>query len=256
MHNVSDATAPSPTILFEDEHILVINKPAGLVVHGDGRTDEPSVADWALEYHPRMRNVGEPWTSQTGEAIPRPGIVHRLDRETSGVMVMAKTHESFALLKEQFQERRVRKTYRAFVYGAMKEGEGAIDRPIGKSKSDFRKWSAQPGSRGALRDAHTAWERLGVTTEGHERYAYLALRPITGRTHQLRVHLKAIHHPIVCDTLYAPKRPCALGFTRLALHAHTLTVALPTTGEERVFEAPLPEDFIRAEKMVAFTGAA
>lgn len=227
-----------PTVIHEDADILLIDKPAGLVVHGDGRTKEFSVADWVLERYPELVEVGEPWTSPQGEVIARPGIVHRLDRDTSGVMLIAKTQKSFEYLKEQFQERTIKKTYRAFVYDALKEEKGEIDRPIGKSKSDFRKWSAQPGSRGVQREAFTAWEVLGEVEESGKTYSYLNLVPTTGRTHQLRVHLKAIHHPIVCDGLYAPKRECALGFTRLALHAHTIT--LP---DGRVFEAPLPEDF-------------
>tara|TARA_B100000745_G_scaffold110507_1_gene70937 strand:+ start:2944 stop:3690 length:747 start_codon:yes stop_codon:yes gene_type:complete len=242
MQNANDDTASSPTIIFEDDDILIIDKPAGLVVHGDGRTEEPSVADWVLENYPELKEVGEPWMNQEGQMIPRPGIVHRLDRNTSGVMVLAKTQEVFEFLKEQFQERNVKKTYRAWVYGAMKEDEGEIDRPIGKSKKDFRKWSAQPGSRGEQREAHTAWRLLETREEGGEKYSLLELRPTTGRTHQLRVHLKAIHHPIVCDKLYAPRRKCTFGFGRLALHAHTITL-LAKGNKEQKFEAPLPADF-------------
>ena len=242
MQNETDAVGNNIQIVHEDEHILVINKPAGLVVHGDGRTEEASLSDWIVENYPALKDVGEPWTNQEGKVIPRPGIVHRLDRDTSGIMVIAKTQETFEFLKEQFQERGVKKTYRAFVYDAFKEMDGEIDRPIGKSKSDFRKWSAQPGSRGVQREAHTAWEVLGAVTENNKNYTYLELRPTTGRTHQLRVHLKAIHHPIVGDALYAPKRGNALGFKRLALHAHTLTI--PTDGgEPQTFTAELPDDF-------------
>ena len=240
--NENEDMENKPDIIFEDENILVINKPAGLVVHGDGRTKEESVASWICKKYPKLKKIGEPWVNPKGEEIPRPGIVHRLDRDTSGVMVIAKTQKSFEFLKEQFQERNIKKTYRAFVYGALKEEKGEIDRPIGKSKTDFRKWSAQPGSRGVQREAHTAWKLLeGIGSKG-EMYSYLELAPTTGRTHQLRVHLKAIHHPILCDKLYAPKRECALGFDRLALHSHTITV--PSQDEkEQLFEAPLPIDF-------------
>lgn len=235
----------NPTIIFEDAEILVLNKPAGLVVHGDGRTDEATLADWLVRERPELEHVGEPWTAPDGTVVPRPGIVHRLDRDTSGVLLVAKTQVAFEMLKEQFQEREVKKTYRAFAYDAFKETEGEIDRPIGKSKGDFRKWSAQPGSRGVQREAHTAWKVLGTIEEKGETYTYLELCPTTGRTHQLRVHLKAIHHPIVCDSLYAPKRPCALDFSRIALHAHSITLTL-SDGEEKTFEAPLPKDFERA----------
>jgi len=235
----------NPTIIFEDEHILVINKPAGLVVHGDGRTEEASVGDWVTSLYPEIQKVGEPWVNEKGETLYRPGIVHRLDRETSGVMVIAKTQESFEFLKEQFQTRTVHKTYRAFAYDVFKEEEGEIDRPIGKSKGDFRKWSAQPGSRGVLREAHTEWKVLRAIEVSGKTYTYLELTPTTGRTHQLRVHLKAIHHPIVCDKLYAPKHPCALGFKRLALHAYTLEIP-NEGGGVKTFEAPLPDDFKHA----------
>lgn len=235
----------NPTIIYEDADILVIDKPAGLVVHGDGRTEEETLSDWLVSKYPAIQKVGEPWVNQKGETILRPGIVHRLDRETSGVMVIAKTQKQFEFLKEQFKEHAVQKTYRAFAYDTFKEEKGEIERPIGKSKGDFRKWSAQPGSRGILRDAHTSWVVLESLTVSGKIYTYLELTPKTGRTHQLRVHLKAIHHPIVCDGLYAPKRGTALGFKRLALHAHTLT--LPRRkGDPVTFEAPLPEDFIHA----------
>ncbi|MAJ97432.1 MAG: hypothetical protein CMI56_02350 [Parcubacteria group bacterium] len=235
----------NPIVIHEDEDMLVINKPVGVVVHGDGRTKESTVADWLVAEYPYIQNVGEPWENEKGETILRPGIVHRLDRETSGVMVIAKTQESFEFLKEQFKQRTIKKTYRAFAYDTFKENEGEIDRPIGKSKSDFRKWSAQPGSRGVQREAYTAWEVLKTVENKGEIFTYLNLTPTTGRTHQLRVHLKAIHHPIVCDKLYAPKRACALGFERLALHAYSLEVP-DEQGTTRTFEAPLPTDFVKA----------
>ena len=236
-------------IIFENDEMLVVNKPAGLLVHGDGRGEEVTLADWLLEQYPNLTEVGESWENEKGEVIPRPGIVHRLDRETSGVMVVAKTQETFVHLKKQFQERLVRKTYHAFVWGALKEEEGEIDRPITKSKSDFRLWSAQPGGRGVARKAHTSWRLLGhMTSENNEEIAYVELAPTTGRTHQLRVHMKALHHPIVCDSLYAPKRGCALGFERLALHAYTLVLE-DAHGTEHTFTAEFPEDFERADAL-------
>src|SRR3989344_63308 len=103
-------------ILYEDADVLVINKPASLITHSDGRTKEDSVAAWMLKHYPRLADVGESWTSPQGEIVPRPGIVHRLDRTTSGVMILAKTPSAHAFLKAQFQGRAVEKTYRAFVY--------------------------------------------------------------------------------------------------------------------------------------------
>ena len=228
-------------ILYEDEHFLVINKPAGLIVHSDGRTKEKTLADVLMEKYPDIKEVGEVWTTPEGEKIYRPGIVHRLDRDTSGVLIIARDQETFLFLKEQFKNRNVEKKYHAFVYGNIKEDSGVIDKLIGKSKKDFRQWSAQPGSRGIQREAVTEFT---VLKRGGE-YAYLELSPKTGRTHQLRVHLKAIHHPIVCDKLYAPNRPCALGFSRVALHARYITFPDPK-GKVITVEAPLPEGFQNA----------
>ena len=243
-------------ILYEDTDVVVINKPAGLMTHGDGRvakagrTARETVADWHVSRVPTVAGVGEPLVLPDGTMLSRPGVVHRLDAETSGVLILAKNPEAFAHLKQQFHDRLARKTYRAFVYGAVRDAHGVIDRPIGRSAKDFRLRSAQRGARGKLRDARTHWERLAVGSD----YSYLSLAPETGRTHQLRVHCKAINHAIVGDRLYAPKRveadSEALGFSRLALHAYELELELPT-GERRRFIAPLPEDFLRAEARLA-----
>jgi 23S rRNA pseudouridine1911/1915/1917 synthase len=167
--------------------------------------------------------------------------VHRLDRDTSGAVVLAKDQETFLYLKDLFQKREVSKVYDAFVYGSVKNDRGAIDRPIGKSKKDPRRRVAGRGARGALRDAVTQYRVLarggGAT--------HLELRPKTGRTHQIRVHMKAIGHPVVCDALYAPQMPPLLGFERLALHAHSLSFIHPD-GREITIEAPLPQDFLSA----------
>lgn len=235
-------------IIYENEEVVVVNKPAGLVVHSDGKTDEPTLADWALEKFPEIKDVGEP-AEYDGKIIARPGIVHRLDRETTGVIVLAKTQDSFLNLKKQFQNREIQKTYNAFVYGKMKETKGVIDRPIGKSKSDFRKWlapskiegSGARGARGMLREAVTHYKVLKTNDD----FSFVEINPKTGRTHQIRVHFKAINYPVVCDKLYAPKRECALGFERLALHARSLTFRLQS-GEIITAEADFPKDFENA----------
>ena len=221
--------------------MLVINKPAGLVVHSDGKTAEPNVCDWLLEMYPDTKEVGEPWTSPDGTTMYRPGIVHRLDRDTSGVLVIAKTQESYLSLKAQFQNRETRKTYNAFVYDFMKEEGGIIDRPIGRSKGDFRQWTAQRGARGEMREAVTEYKVLKSSKD----VSYVEVSPKTGRTHQIRVHFKAINHPVVCDALYAPKKPHLLGFERLALHASKIEIK-DLKGELISVEAPLPQDFLEA----------
>lgn len=232
-------------ILYEDETLLALNKPAGLIVHSDGRTREPTLADWLMEKYPDIKKVGEPWRAINGTIIWRPGIVHRLDRDTSGAIIIAKTSEAFDFLKKQFQERRVKKTYRAFVYGIIKSETEVINKPIGRSKSDFRKWSAEYGARGDKREAVTTCK---VLQRGKEA-TYIEAYPETGRTHQIRVHLKAIGHPIIHDILYAPKGKDILGFSRTALHSFSIDVV---THAQKVLhiEAPLPEDFKMAEKLL------
>jgi 23S rRNA pseudouridine1911/1915/1917 synthase len=233
-----------PTIIYEDNDVLVINKPAGLIVHSDGRTTEPSVAEWVLEHYPALKDVGESWASPQGEIVPRPGIVHRLDRTTSGVLIIAKTQEVHAFLKAQFQGRTIEKVYDAIVYGHPKEDGGVIAMEIGRTKTDPRRWSAQHGKKGKLRAAITEWKVLkrGIDAESGEKVTHIEARPKTGRTHQIRVHLKAIHHPIICDALYAEGKPCLLGFMRPALHARSLTVVLPS-GERKTFVVPTPSEF-------------
>ena len=239
-------TSNQINIVYEDKQVLVINKQAGLMVHGDGRSNETTLSDILIEKYPEMKEIGEPWESQDGKVIYRPGIVHRLDKDTSGVLVIARDQGTYLHLKEQFQKRKIRKVYNAFAYGNIKEEEGVIDKPIGKSRKDFRQWSAQPGARGSKRDAVTEYR---ILARGKD-VVFLELSPKTGRTHQLRVHLKAIHHPIVCDSLYAPKRDCLLGFERVALHAKSIDFSLPSEEEIRI-EAPFPQDF---EKAIALLG--
>ena len=232
-------------ILYEDADICVVTKPSGVTVHKDGFREEETLADWFAMAYPASAGVGEPLTLSNGTIVDRPGIVHRLDKETSGVIVLAKHQEAFLYLKDQFQNRIPKKEYRAFVWGKFKDEKGSITLPIGRSRGDFRKRSAEFGAKPPLRDAHTDYS---VLKNGKE-YAYLALTPKTGRMHQLRVHLKAQSHPIICDRLYAPKKECVLGFERLALHAHRLSLTLPS-GKEQTFEAPLPETFVSAETLL------
>ncbi|HZS43184.1 MAG TPA: RluA family pseudouridine synthase [Candidatus Paceibacterota bacterium] len=231
-------------LIYEDKNLIILNKPSGLVVHSDGKTKEGSVAEWLLEKYPEIKEVGEPWRTPIGEIIYRPGIVHRLDRETSGVLIVARNQETFFYLKNLFQTRAVSKIYNAFVYGLMKEKDGTIDRPIARSRKDFRLWSAQRWARGQAREAITNYQVL-KEKDVKGGVSFLEVRPETGRTHQIRVHLKAINHPVVCDKLYAPKRESLLGFERLALHARSIEFKTET-GEVIKAEAPFPPDFERA----------
>jgi 23S rRNA pseudouridine1911/1915/1917 synthase len=235
----------TPIIIFEDDNLIVLDKPSGLLVHHDGRDNEYTLTDWLLEKYPDMKGVGEPLmirNRKEEKEIDRPGIVHRLDKDTSGVMVVAKNQETHAFLKQQFQERSVTKTYICVVWGNIKEGKGTIDVPIGKSKRDFRQWQAGSSSRGLLRDAQTSFEVLNRIQENGEYFAVCRVFPKTGRTHQIRVHMKYKHHPLVGDILYAPSKPLVLGFSRLALHAESLKISLPS-GEEKTFYSELPQEF-------------
>lgn len=240
-------------VLFEDEHAVVINKPVGLMVHNTGHTEEPTVVDWFLSKYPSAKGVGEIQLSQKGVPLERSGVVHRLDKETSGVMILAKNQDSFTHLKAQFHDRQVKKEYRAFVYGAVREKWGTIDRPIGRSTKDFRLRSAQHGARGMLRPSVTLWECIGQGRYKDEPFSYMKLKPKTGRTHQIRVHLQAIGRPIVGDVLYSKQEMSQsnnLGFDRLALHAHIIEVILYKGQMER-FIAPVPQMFEEAAERIA-----
>ncbi|MFH0846289.1 MAG: RluA family pseudouridine synthase [Patescibacteria group bacterium] len=227
--------------IFENDEVVVVNKPTGLMVHGDGRSLEKTLEDWFIENYPESKEVGESIILQNGEEIKKSGIVHRLDKETSGVLILAKTQESFLNLKTQFQNKEVKKIYNVFVWGRMKNDEGVIDRPIGRSGKDFRQWSAQRGARGTLREAVTEYKVL----QKNDEFSFLEVNLKTGRTHQIRVHMKAINYPVVGDKLYAPKRDMALGFERLALHSRSVEFVL-LNGYKIEIKSDLPEDFKKA----------
>jgi 23S rRNA pseudouridine1911/1915/1917 synthase len=222
-------------ILYEDTNIVVINKPAGLVTHSDGRTKEETAEDWFREKYSADTDKGS-----TEVKLERP-YVHRLDRDTSGVLIFAKNEKAYDFLRKAFTDREVKKTYLALVYGIPKEKKGVIDFDIGRSRKDFRLRSAQPKAKGHLRQAITRYEVIGEYGE----YALLKVNPETGRTHQIRVHLKAINHPIVGDSLYAPNRPHTLGISRLGLHAYKIDLPLPS-GSRALVTAPIPSDLAPA----------
>ena len=236
----------SKNVLYEDNDIVVLDKPAGLVVHPDGRTIEPSVSGWFGEKYPESRDVGE----KLGN-IERPGVVHRIDRETSGVLLLAKTKIGYQVLKEQFQKREIEKIYHLFVYGNLKDDQGTIDLPIGRGGGNFRKWEARPArlasesvtGGGEKREAVTYYRVIKRSDD--ESSTFVEAKPKTGRTHQIRVHFKALHHPVVCDRLYASNKPCLLGFNRLALHARQITFR-DVSGSSHSVSVNYPEDFQKA----------
>jgi 23S rRNA pseudouridine1911/1915/1917 synthase len=233
----------SEKILYEDSDILVLNKPAGLVVHPDGRTVEPSVSEWFVKTYPESKDVGESIEKTSGEVIERAGVVHRIDRDTSGILLLAKTKEGHAALKEQFMNREVEKFYHLFVHGNVKDDRGTINLPIGRSVGDFRRWTTNKGARGEKREAITYFEVLKRSSD--KTFTFVEAKPKTGRTHQIRVHFQAIHHPVVGDKLYASGKPALLGFERLALHAKQITFKT-VSGQKVTIEAPYPDDFRQA----------
>jgi 23S rRNA pseudouridine1911/1915/1917 synthase len=238
----------SKHIIYEDSDIIALDKPSGLVVHPDGRTEEESASAWFSVAYPESREVGESikikaTTFRPEATIERPGVVHRIDRDTSGVLLLAKTVKGFEVLKEQFQNREIKKIYHLFIYGVLKDDHGTINLPIGRSASNFRKRSAQRGAKGDKREAITHFQTLKYSSD--KSVSFMEARPETGRTHQIRVHFQALHHPVVCDRLYALRKPCLLGFNRLALHARSITFQDVNGGQHSVL-AKYPEDFQRA----------
>jgi len=227
-------------ILFEDDSLLVLNKPAGLVVHPSAGHEEHTLVN-ALLYHCRdaLSGIG---------GVARPGIVHRLDKETSGCLVVAKNDETHLALSKQFSERRVKKIYNAIVCGELARDSGEIRAAIARHPSHRKRMAARDDDSG--RAAHTRWrmlERLKAAT-------FVEAQIFTGRTHQIRVHFEFIGHPLVGDETYGVRQNKKFaGLTgyvapRVLLHAHELSFIHPRTDEEMNFEAPMPKDFRDALK--------
>lgn len=229
-------------ILYEDKNILVINKPSGIMVHADGRNKEKTISDFFIQKYPKAKNVGESIFVNNKE-IKKPGIVHRLDKDTSGVLLLAKNSKAFEFLKEQFINHQIKKIYEIIVSGWVKNDRGIIDKPIGRSPSDFRRRLAGRGARGELKEAITEYKVLKrfTDTKGNK-YTFLEIKLKTGRTHQIRVHMKFLNYPVICDSLYNPKGFCPKKLGRLALHAKI--IEFKNLNEEIIkIEAPLPKEF-------------
>lgn len=225
-------------VVHEDRDFLVLDKPAGIAVHGGAGVRSETVVDWLVRKYPEVKKVGDPSTS-SGQAIERPGIVHRLDKDTSGVLLVARNQKSFEALKHLFKERKVEKTYLALVAGAPKKKSGVIDAPIGRSVRQPTKRAI--GQRAAgLRAARTAYRVL----EAFGGYALLAVKPKTGRMHQIRVHLASLGHPVAGDRIYGGGKVVLKGLGRQFLHAASLSFSYPE-GRRWHFEASLPDDLAK-----------
>lgn len=231
------------TILFEDENLLAVNKPSGLVVHADGRTQEATLTDWIKEKYPKLEDVGEPLKIGTGETIKRWGIVHRIDRETSGLILVAKNQKTYVFIKEQFLNREIEKFYHLIVYGDVRYDEGIINLPIGRHKSDFRKRATGKVVRGETREATTYYKTLARK----EKVSLVQANPKTGRTHQLRVHFADTGHPIIGDKIYGVYKKSPIKIGRLALHAYSIELELVPKKIIKIV-APYPTDFEAAVK--------
>lgn len=210
VNNQNHALLTSPKIIKEANDYMVINKPAGTIVHGGAGINQPTLTDWLLKRHPKIKKVGDD--------PARPGIVHRLDKLVSGCLVMALSPNMFDHLKKQFTDRAINKEYLALVAGRLEKDEGVIDRPIGRNKTGRLNAHQRPLAHD--REAITVWKVIKRFTNA----TLLKLKPITGRTHQLRLHCRAMGHPIIGDPLYAKVKH--LGklpkLERLFLHATKL----------------------------------
>lgn len=227
-----------PKIIFEDECLVVIDKSTGMVSNDADSVKEETVQGWFTKKY----SVFSTQYSVDSEFLQKGGLVHRLDKDTSGVMVLAKTEEAYEALKLQFLERKTIKKYVALVHGEMSEASGIISAPIDRHPKDRKKFTI---SDNLSRTAITEWKVLKQYSVFGIQYSFLELTPHTGRTHQLRVHLQSISHPIVSDPIYgwAKKIKDDLKWCpRLFLHAKYLEFTHPISGERVNFEAPLPED--------------
>lgn len=213
-------------ILYQDADIVIVNKPCSLVVHPAAGNEDGTLVN-ALMYHVRdLSGIG-------GEM--RPGIVHRLDKDTSGLILVAKNDKAHAALSEQFKERSMEKHYRAVAFGSFKEETGLIDSPIARHPVDRKRMAIVQGGK----PSQTEWKVL----EHLKGATYLDVHLLTGRTHQIRVHMHSIGHPLLGDVIYAPNLKHPVHIPRLMLHAYSLSFTHPTTQERMTVCAPLPEVF-------------
>lgn len=229
-------------IITQTPDYIIINKPAGISVHASGQRQEYTISDWVLEQFPQTKEVGEPLTISNGTIIQRHGIVHRLDKDTSGALLIALTQKAYEFFKKQFKEREIKKSYRAFLAGNLKEDHVTVQEPIGKHKKDFRKRTTARNSRGELKPAITFFHILTRAKIEGEPIMFIEAQPKTGRTHQIRVHARYLQHPVIADPLYTRKKENPIGFKRLALHAYSLEFK-DFEGFTKKIEAELPDDF-------------
>ena len=216
-------------ILYEDEDILVINKPKGMVVHPSPGHSSHTLVN-AVLYHCKGQLSGI-------NGVIRPGIVHRIDMDTTGSLLVCKNDRAHQILADQLKEHSITRRYQAIVYGNFREEEGTVDAPIGRHPTDRKKMSTRSASGRPAVTHYRVLERFG-------NYTYIECELETGRTHQIRVHMSSIGHPILGDAVYGPAK-CPFSLQGQTLHAKILGIRHPSTGEYMEFDAPLPDYFIR-----------
>jgi len=242
--------APEISVIFDDSEIIVVNKPAGMTVHPAPGHPNGTLVDALLARFPELAAMAEP------DGVLRPGIVHRLDKDTSGVMVVARTPFSRGALSRQFKERSIAKTYLAIVKGIVARDRLTIERPVGRHPVERKRMSVRSH---APRDAvsHlTVLARFQPAEADDAETSLVRVTPETGRMHQIRVHLASIGHPCLGDPLYGGKATAGGFFQRQALHALALSIAHPRSGETLEFIAPLPPDFVEYLAMKSFAAEA
>lgn len=226
----------NPKIIFEDEAFFVVEKPADWITDtSNTTTNQPVLQKW----------IADNYKFEINNLEFRNGIVHRLDKETSGLLLIAKTKEALAGLQRQFKERLVHKTYIALVHGEIKEKEGIINEPVGRLPWRRDRFGVLPDGR----DAVTEYKKIADYKLQNDEFSLLELKPKTGRTHQIRIHLKHIGHPIVADEFYAGRKTARHDrkwCTRLFLHAGGIIFTHPITKKEISFVAPFPTDLQEA----------
>ena len=229
MEDDSDGVVPEELpldIIYEDQNVIVINKEAGLVVHPGAGNFSGTLVNALLAYYPPIREVGEK---------ERPGVVHRLDKDTSGVVIFAKTDKAYKWLVNQFKKRNTQKAYLALVDGKPPTPTGRIEAPIIRDQKERTRMAV--GLQGQGKHAVSEY----FTIEEFQKHTYLEVHPITGRTHQIRVHLSYLKVPVVGDTLYGRRHP-SIEMDRFFLHAKSLSIRLPGDRVPKMFNADLPED--------------
>jgi 23S rRNA pseudouridine1911/1915/1917 synthase len=237
---IGSSTLPQGTmkIIFQNKDLIVVDKPAGLAVHPGVGTKEKTLVDFLLEKFPEIKDVGD-------APEIRPGIVHRLDKETSGVMVVARNQKTFECIKDFFKNRQIEKKYLALVHGKLKEKEGQVEGEMGRSKKDFRKQALVRGKISVRRERYSL--TFYKVKRELEKYSLLEVSPKTGRMHQIRVHLHSIAHPIVGDKKYTFKEYRNIPASRMFLHAISISFIGPD-NKKYFFESHPPKEFENFQK--------